>query len=223
MTEVIPAILPDNLLSIQSHFEKVLGMVKKVQIDIVDGEYAPSKTWPFIDMKNYDLLRMVREEEFLPFYDDFVVEIDMLVLHPVEYLSDLLSIGVRSFVIHIDSTDHIKECVKTIKDAGCNVGLGIKPSLDIALLEPFVSNIDFIQCMGNDKVGFSHVELDEKVLYKITHLKKIYPHLPIQVDIGVNEKTSIELVSAGASGLVSNSTIFNAPNTKEAIMKLKKM
>ncbi len=223
MTEVIPAILPDNLLSIQSHFEKVIGLVKKVQIDIVDGEYAPSKTWPFIDMKNYDLLRMVREEELLPFYENFTIEIDMLVLHPIEYLSDLLSIGVKSFVLHIDSTDHIKECVKTIKDAGCSVGLGIKPSLDIALLEPFISSIDFIQCMGNDKVGFSHVELDEKVLYKITHLKKTYPKLPIQVDIGVNLNTAIELVSAGANGLVSNSTIFNAPNIKEAIMNLKRV
>lgn len=220
MIEIIPAIIPKNVNIIRDRLDRVLGLVHKVQIDIIDGMYASAKTWPFNEHQ-FDYMRKVVEgEENFPYINDFILEIDMLVLHPIEYLTDFISLGAKSFIIHIDSTDHIKECISTIKNAGAKVGLGIKPSGDLSLLESFLPEADFVQFMGNDRVGHSGVELDKYVLEKIKNFHKRHPSSEIQIDIGVTEKTIPKLKDAGVDYFVSGSSIFNTNNPKEAIMRL---
>jgi ribulose-phosphate 3-epimerase len=223
MAEIIPSIIPQDLNIVREKLGKVLGLVKKVQIDIVDGKYAPVKTWPFVDKYSDDLMKFARGEEKFPYIDDFILEIDMMVFHPIEYLNDFISLGVKSFVIHIDSTDHIKECLDTIKSLGCEVGLGVKPSVGVDLLRPFLLQVDFIQFMGNDKIGHNGIELDNSVINKIKYFHEKHPSTTIQVDIGVNEETIPKLKEVGVSRFVSSSSIFNAPNIKEEILKLKNL
>lgn len=220
MIEIIPSVIPQNINIIREKLEKVLGLVKKVQIDIVDGNYAPVKTWPFIKKNSDELMNFARGEEKFPYIDDFILEIDMLVLHPIEYLNDFISLGAKSFVIHVDSTDHIKECMDTIKNLGCSVGLGIKPSVDVDLLQPFLIQTDFVQFMGNDKVGHNGIDLDKSVVNKIKYFHEKHSSVPIQIDIGVNEETIPDLKDAGVSRFISGSSVFNAPNIKEEIVKL---
>lgn len=221
MAEIIPTINgASNLNMIREKLSEVLGLVKKVQIDVVDGNYAPPKTWPFVEKDSDDLIMMVRGEKIFPYINDFVIEIDMMVLHPIEYLSDFISIGAKSFVIHVDSTDHIKECIDTVKNSGGSVGLGIKPSVDVDLLQPFLPLVDFVQFMGNDRIGHSGVELDNSVVNKIKYFHEKHPSVPIQIDIGVNEETITKLKSVGVSSFVSGSSIFNSPNIKETLKKL---
>lgn len=220
MIEIIPAIIPQNLSIVRERFGKILGVVKKVQLDIVDGQYAPVKTWPFIEKNSDDLMKLARGDEKFPHIGDFILEIDMMVLHPIEYLNDFISLGAKSFVIHVDSTDHIRECLETIKNLDCEAGLGIKPSVDVDLLQPFLPRADFVQFMGNDKIGHNGIELDKSVINKIKYFHEKHSSTVIQIDIGVSEETIPKLKEAGVSRFVSSSSIFNAPNIKEAITKL---
>ncbi len=223
MAEIIPALIPQNLNLVRENFGKVLGLVKKVQIDIVDGQYAKAKTWPFNDNQFEEMMNIVRGEAKFPYIDDFILEVDMLVLHPVEYLGDFISLGAKSFVVHIDSTDHVKECLETMRSAGCEAGLGIKPSGDLSLLESFISQADFVQFMGNDRVGYNGVEMDENVLKKISEFHERHESVPIQIDIGVSGETIPKLKKAGVSRFISSSSIFNAPNIREAIINLQRL
>lgn len=224
MTEIIPTINGAlNLSMTKEKLDMILGLAKKVQIDIVDGQYAPVKTWPFMEQNSNDLMNLARGDDKFPYIDDFLVEIDMLVFHPIEYLSDFISLGAKSFVIHVDSTDHIKECIDTIKSSDGSVGLGIKPSVDVDLLQPFLPQVDFVQFMGNDNVGHSGIELDNSVLHKIKYFHEKHPSTQIQIDIGVNEETISILKKAGVSSFISGSSIFNAPNIREALTKLQSL
>lgn len=223
MLEIIPAIIPQNLNIVREKLSPLVGYAKKVQLDIVDGQYAKSTTWPFNGSQFEEMVKMVRGEEKFPFVDSFIIEVDLFVMHPIEYLSDFISIGAKSFVIHIDSTDHIKECVNAIKYANCSVGLGIKPSLDTSLLYPYLPEIDFVQFMGNDRVGYNGVELDEAVLDKIRDFHSKHAGMPIQIDIGVNKKTIPLLEKTGVSSFVSGSEIFNSGNPKEVIKMLQSL
>ncbi len=221
MTEVIPAIIPKDLPYTHERLEKVLGLVRKIQIDIVDGEYADSKTWPFASKSQGDeLFKMVRGEERFPFINEFEFELDMMMLHPIELLSDFIGIGFKSFVIHIDSTDHVSECLETIKSAGCNAGLGIKPSVSTDLLRPYLSQVQFVQFMGNDRIGHNGVEFDPLVLQKIHKFHEEHPSMELQIDIGVNFETSKSLTDAGISRLISGSAVFNGDNIKENLNRL---
>jgi ribulose-phosphate 3-epimerase len=220
MTEIIPAIIPPNLNIVRDRFGKLVGLVKKVQLDILDGQYAPVLTWPFIEKNSDDLMKLARGEEKFPFIDDFILQVDMMILHPVEYIDDFISLGAKSFVIHVDSTDHIKECVGMAKNLGCEVGLGIRPSIDVDLLEPFLPQIDFVQFMGNDKIGHNGIELEASVIRKIKYFHEKHPSMHIQIDIGVNEETIPELKEVGVTSFISTSSIFNAPNIEDALKKL---
>ena len=220
MIEIIPAIIPQNLNIIREKFDKVFGLVKKVQVDILDGSYTSVKTWPFRDSQYEEMRKIAAGEEKFPHLGDFILEIDMMVIHPTNYLSDFISLGAKSFVIHIDRNDYTKECFQIIKEAGCRIGLGVKPSEDISLFGYFLPEVDFVQFMGNDKIGHSGVDLDESVLEKIKDFHQKYPKIAVQIDIGVNEETIPKLKSAGVSRFVSGSSIFTAPNIKERITKL---
>ena len=134
-----------------------------------------------------------------------------------------ISLGAKSFVIHIDSTDHIKECLDTIKNSGCEAGLGINRSVDVDLLQPFLPQIDFVQFMGNDVIGHSGIELDKSVINKIKYFHEHHPSVSVQIDIGVNEETISKLKEAGVSRFISGSAIFSSPNIKEAITKLQSL
>ena len=82
MIEIIPSIIPQDLNIVREKLDKLLGLVKKAQIDIVDGQYAPVKTWPFVEKNSDDLMKLARGEEKFPHIDDFILEIDMMVFTP---------------------------------------------------------------------------------------------------------------------------------------------
>ncbi|MCL5795187.1 MAG: hypothetical protein M1338_02420, partial [Patescibacteria group bacterium] len=63
MIEIIPSIIPQNLNIVRERFGKILGMAKKVQLDVIDGNYAPSKTWPFNGNQFEEMMKIAREEE----------------------------------------------------------------------------------------------------------------------------------------------------------------
>lgn len=221
MNEIIPSIIPNNLNIIKEKLEKVLGVAHKVQIDIVDGKYTEVKTWPFGDGQLEELDEILRGEEKFPFINDFIFEIDMFVFHPVEYLDRFISLGAKSFVIHVDSTEHLRESIDIIKSADCRVGLGIKPSIDNSVLDEFVPEIDFVQFMGNEKVGHNGIDLDKGIFKKIENFHNRHKSVQIQIDIGVNEDTIPDLKKVGVTSFVSSSSIFNSENPKEVIINFK--
>ena len=45
--EVIPAIVPKNLEDLKEHLMRLRGIVRMVQLDVCDGIFVPSKTWPY--------------------------------------------------------------------------------------------------------------------------------------------------------------------------------
>jgi ribulose-phosphate 3-epimerase len=58
---------------------------------------------------------------------------------------------------------------------------------------------------------------------KISALRAKYPNIIIEVDGGVNEKTLIGALKAGANRLVGASAIFSHEDTKQAYKNLKKI
>ena len=45
--EIIPAILPKDFAEIEEKIEMVIGIAPLVQIDICDGKFVTSTTWPY--------------------------------------------------------------------------------------------------------------------------------------------------------------------------------
>lgn len=218
--EIVPTIIPQSLADIKEHVERLGGKAGRVQLDVMDGKFSPEPSWPYASES--------QSKEFRSFAADkgieklgVDIEVDMLVKNPELSIKDWVDAGASGIIIHVDSTDEVGDAIQAVRTNGTEVGLALKPHLHINLIEPFMQDIDFVQIMGNDKVGFHGVALDEGVYGKISRLRESYPELTIAVDIGVDDTTAPKLIEAGANKLASGSFIFGSDDIDEAIHTLK--
>ncbi len=210
MIDVLPAIIPINKLQLEDEMRKVSGFARKVQIDIADGTFAPVKTWPYNgrDVEYFENLK--NQEEGWPKWEDVDIELHLMVAHPENVVEEWISTGIGAVVAHIESTPNFQKVIDICVQHSIAIGVAIKPSTDISKLEPFVSQVDFIQMMGSDDLGRHNVELDPVSVEKIKSLQKLYPERIIAIDIGVTEDTEDILIDAGIDKVISGSAILNS-------------
>ena len=215
MTQVLPAIIPHTKEQLEEEIKKVSKFAHLVQVDISDGIFVPTKSWPYNgrDVEFFDKLK--REEVGWPMWESVDVEIHLMIKNPEDTVLDWIHSGVVSVVAHIEASDNFQKVIDICKEKLVAVGVAIKPSTDISLLAPFVEQVDFIQVMGSDMLGKHGVSLEEKAVEQIKSLRKLYPERIIAIDIGVNTETAETLISAGATKLISGGAILNSANPEE--------
>jgi len=237
MVEVIPAILPKDLDDLRDKMSQISGRVPLVQIDICDGKFVPSKTWPYVKGGMDEFDRIKSEDEGLPFWDSLDFEIDLMIRNPEEVVFDWVMVGAKRLVLHLESAPDILDTIKKLRaEYGTakeeNFGLEIGVALDIKTSNEEVykildlkdedgeSIIDFVQFMGIDNMGFQGQEFNDQVLEKISDLRVLYSNIPISVDGGVNFDNAADLISAGATHLISGSAVFESGDIAKAINDL---
>lgn len=220
MIQVIPTVLPESFEELRDKVEKVAHLVPLVQLDVVDGVHAPSVTWPFKNDAAEWFEKLVSGEERLPHGDTLQYELDFMVCAPEVVLDAWMAIGFKQFIIHLESTHDMAGIIQRLKNVGVGVGIALKPSTHNDELVPYIDSIDFVQCMGSDKIGYHGVELDPQVLEKIRELHVQYPDLTLGVDIGVNFETAPQLIKAGVTRLAAGSAILHSDDPEDALRRL---
>ncbi|HEC32767.1 MAG TPA: hypothetical protein ENI63_00725 [Candidatus Kaiserbacteria bacterium] len=232
MIEIIPAIMPDNYNDLLRKSERVKGVVPYAQIDVMDGKFVPSISWPYDDEGIKRFESMVNNDEMLPYWEEIDYEIDLMVENPEHIVKDWIKLGARRIIVHFESTNRLREIIAILDDrvleekdlvavAPVEFGVAISSDTSFDSLFPYMYDIDFVQFMGIKKIGYQGEKFDENVIERIKGLRAQCPHLIISVDGGVSLETAPKLINAGVSRLVSGSSIFNSRNIIETISKLK--
>lgn len=217
---IVPAILPESFEHLREEVEHVKSAVKMVQIDVVDGMFAPTKTWPYEnDGKWGDI---VDQKEGLPYWEKIEYEVDLMVEDQIVAAKEWISAGVSRVIAHIESFDDedVWELKGLCDNYGVDLVLSLVPSTELSVLDPYLDDIKGVQFMGNDKIGYHGVELDEKVLAKISELRMKKPDLDIGIDIGVNEDTIPILFEAGVNRFASGSMVLESENPRDVIREV---
>lgn len=234
MIEIIPAIMPDSADDLRAKARKVKDYVGLVQIDIMDGVYVSSKSWPYLQggtQKDEYFAALMRQDEGLPYWDTLDYELDLMIQAPERHLSEWLPLGASRLIFHIESIldkdlffrgELFEGEARTIAgETIIEVGLAIDPGTNIQEIFPYVPKVDFVQCMGIAKIGYQGQPFDERALLHIERLRREFPDLTISVDGAVNRNTARVLKDAGVTRLVSGSAIFNSEDVERAIFTLK--
>ncbi len=238
MIEVTPAILESDLDSVRDKLARVSGISPTIQLDVCDGKFVTSKTWPYVKGGMEEFERIATEDEGLPFWDSLDYEVDLMVRHPEEIVHGWVKAGAKAVVLHLESTPDMLSLIQDLRDEygtakdetfGLQIGLSINVDTDNEEMYEILdlvdeagdSIVDYVQFMGIEHVGYQGQELDERVFEKISDLRDLYPNLSISVDGGVNFDNAADLISAGATRLVSGSAIFDSDDIAEAIDHLK--
>lgn len=221
MSVIVPAILPTSREDLEDKLLKLQGLATNVQVDLVDGIYASPASWPFSGAKESAGLG---DFEALDFLGDLHLEIDLMVTDPEKIITPWVNAGANRIVLHAESVLQLPKMLANIKttyghDADFapglfSVGLAIHVATDIAMLEPFLSQIDYVQFMGIASIGKQGQPFDTQIVPKIRAFKKKYPNIPVQVDGGVSLETAPQLLSAGVSKLVVGSALWGARDLK---------
>jgi len=243
---IVPAILPKSYDDLVSKLDMVAHTVPYVQIDVVDGIFAPNKTWPFAGPDIGKFLTFVNQEEGLPYWEEVDFEIDLMVSDPAFVADQWIAAGANRIVIHAKSLDRhtFIDLVKKTAEKGVEVVVGVELStveiakgfidavlgLEDSSTTPFDAVfshkkglISGIQCMGIDKIGFQHNPFNPAVIPMVKELKQLYPNLTISVDGGVNFDNAKALFDAGATRLVVGSAVFEDEMPHEAVEELEEL
>jgi len=233
MIEIIPAIMPDSYEDLLSKAFRVRSLVPLAQIDIMDGAFVKSKSWPYSEggtRKEPHFVALMAQDEGMPYWEELDYEIDLMIGEPEKHIDEWLPLGASRLIFHIESIKNLElffahdMWVPGAREIGSEkvvqLGLAINPSTPLDAILPHIEKIDFVQCMGIAKIGYQGQEFDERVLEHINTLRIKYPNMPISVDGGVNQETAGLLKQAGATRLVAGSAIFGAPDAEEAIAQL---
>ncbi len=229
MIEIIPAIMPTSFTDLQEKLELVKGVVASVQIDVMDGKFVPERNWPMNESPNGPFAQILREEKGLPLWDEFDFEADLMVSEPHKVVDNWVVAGAKRVILHVESVTDFGALLKSLRERyphsandsiGIEIGAALSTGTPNETIYPYLDELDFVQFMGIEKIGFQGQPFDERVLGKIRELRMKEPDYIISVDGAVNLETAPMLVSAGASRLAVGSAIFTAENPRTVIEEL---
>lgn len=210
MTTIVPAVLPVDFEDLAGHLERVVGLAPEVQIDVVDGVFASTTTWPYRDRDSFE--HILSEEEGLPHWDEFEFEVDIMAHAATEAALEWVRAGASRVVVHAESPDHkaALEALQTFREGEAAIAVAIAIGLDtpIDALESLAHFADGIQVMGIAHVGKQGEPFDARALMRVREVRDRFPSHAISVDGGVTPTTALALAQAGATRLVSGSAIF---------------
>lgn len=215
MIEIIPAILPSSYRDLEDKLMRVRGLSRNVQIDICDGFFVPSKTFPYTssaDKKQFE--QILAEEETLPFWEEFDFELDLMVQESKKVSEEWVRAGASRIIVHIESPDDrgALEALQPLRDTyatAVDVALAISLDTPIEKLDSLASFGSTIQCMGIARIGMQGQLLDDRIFERVKEVRRLYPEHVVSVDGGVEIENAKALVDAGATRLVAGSALFD--------------
>ncbi len=223
--KIIPAILPQRYRDIEQGVEKIYGAASTVQIDIVDGVFAPNKTWLFNSKDEEIIGEFEREERGMPHWESMNYEFDLMVRDPLSHIEKFLILGPSKIIFHLESFEKdsmlayfekLPEIIRTTVEFGVAISIGTPPE-DIA---PYIPYITTIQCMGIANIGYQGQLFDARTLAQVHHTKELYPDKTIVVDGGMNHASIPLVATAGATQFIVGSAIFGNDDTHGTIREL---
>ncbi len=227
--ELVPAVLPKNFFELERSLEVVIGHVKTVQIDLCDGRFTQSVTWPFDNFAAVEWQNIITEKSGMPFWEQLDFELDLMINDIPERWEDLIKMGPVGVIFHFPENKARKEELKTfIKNLDpyfknqLTLGIAFEHNTDTDDILEIQDDITYVQCMGIDHVGSQGNPFDESVFERIAFIKDNLPDHKIGVDGAVSSLDKIErLKDAGVTRFVVGSAIFHAESPQMAVFEFK--
>lgn len=207
MIEIIPAIIPKNIVELGQKLALVENYVEWVHVDVMDGIFVKEET--LRDPKAFKAITTSAK-----------IEVHLMIWQPEREIQEWIASGARRIIFHYEATDQRKELAEQIHRAGLDAGIAINPATPPEFVEAFALYFDTIQVMAV-KPGLGGQAFLEDAIVKIKFLQQRFPYKPISVDGGENPEVALKVIQAGGDRLVVGSFLFKDGNIKRALENIK--
>lgn len=205
--KISPSILASDYANLESELKKIESS-DLIHIDVMDGHFVPNISI------GAPVVAAAKRVCNVPF------DVHLMITDPLNYVEDFAKAGADIICFHAESNSDIEKTVNKIIDLGKKPALAIKPGTDIDIVLPYLDKLAMVLVMTVEP-GFGGQSFMESTMPKIEALRKINPHIDIEVDGGVNAETVKIAAKAGANVFVAGSAVFKSESPAQTIAQLK--
>lgn len=203
-TVIVPTILAANKDQFNAFVAAYQGFAKRVQIDITDGQLAPTLTLP-------------ESEAVLP--EGIQADFHMMVARPSEHLQNIIALKPHLCVFHAECAEDLLPIFTQLKGAGIKAGVALMKQTFPAVYRGAIEAADHVLIFAGE-LGRQGGQADMLQTEKVDLIKAINPNAEIGWDGGANLKNVRALAHAGIDVINVGSAIAGAPNPQEMYQAL---
>lgn len=203
--KIIPGILEQDFSEIQKKVALVKPHVDRVHIDILDGTFVP-----------YQSFRDPAKIQTLPIQ----VELHLMIQRPEFVVRRWGTLpNVDRLIVHLETVSNAQEILNLIHKTHKQAGFALNSESRIAALQDPLLRADMMLVMGVEPGRAGQSILPDSI-EKVKEARALFPEKIVSFDGGVRLENVSALRGAGASEIVANSAIFQAPDIAQAIAHL---
>jgi ribulose-phosphate 3-epimerase len=185
------------------------GVVKVIQVDIVDGHFADNLTITPLDLVGLD-------------HGELEIDFHLMTEEPMDYVRELVEIKdklpIRAIIAQVERMSYQLEYTQELKAQEWKVGLSLDLYTPVSAIDEMVwDELDIIQLMTIES-GFQGQKFNLNALEKIAEVKKLAKkNIEIIVDGGIKTEHSEILIKNQVNGVTVGSGIWRADEPLDAI------
>lgn len=203
-TVIVPTILAADKNQFGAFVAAYQGFAKRVQVDITDGQLAPTLTLP-------------ENEAVCP--EGWQVDYHMMVARPSEHMQNILALKPHLCVFHVECGEDLLPLLAQLKNAGIKAGIALMKQTFPATFRGAIEAADHVLIFAGE-LGRQGSPADMLQTEKVDLIKAINPNAEIGWDGGANMKNVRALAHAGIDVINVGSAIAGAPNPAQMYQDL---